>query len=867
MKRLRHSRALLAVSLGWFLLPGPALRAQGQRPAYLQLALPLETRVADLVARLTLPEKASLMGNVSPGVPRLGIPPYDWWNEALHGVARAGEATVFPQAIGLAAMWDDASLHAIADTISTEARAKHHEAARQGKNERYLGLTFWSPNINIFRDPRWGRGQETYGEDPFLTARLGVAFVRGLQGDDPRYLKAAACAKHWVVHSGPEPARHAYNVDVDERDFHETYLPAFEALVREARVEAVMTAYNAVNREPASTSPRLFDILYRQWGFQGHVVSDCGAVKNLFAAFKLYPDAAAAQAAAVQAGLCLTCGNEAPALVDAVRLGLITEAEIDLRLGQLLRTQFRLGFFDPPGSVPFAAIPFSANNAPAHAAQALAAAQKSLVLLKNDGLLPLDPAKLRRLAVIGPNADSVPALLGNYNGTPSAPVTVLAGLRAALGDQIIYERGTDYVTATPGFVPVPRSALNYKDYPGLEGDWFANRTLTGACLIRRRDRPIDYDWRQGNPIGGLPDENFSVRFTGLLTAPVVGAYEISVTANGGFRLYLDDKLVLDAWLPGQKTRLTARDFREGETIPLRLEYFQADGPAEISLKWKLPAPEGALQRALAAARTADAVVFVGGLTAGLEGEQMRIDAEGFNGGDRSHIELPAAQRRLLEALHATGKPVILVLLSGSAIAVPWADAHLPAVLQAWYPGQAGGTAVSDVLLGKYNPAGRLPVTFYAATTDLPDFDDYRMAGRTYRYFPGRALYPFGHGLSYTRFTYANLRVAPAVDTSDVRFVATVDVTNSGASAGDEVVQLYLREPASPQRRELQSLAGFKRINLAPGETRTVQFPVTSQSLRRWSLDKRAYELPRGAWEFRLGASSRDIRLTTTATWP
>ena len=852
-------------SLGLALLLATCAAAQPvSQPAYLDPSLPVESRVRDLVSRLTLDEKASLMRNGAAGVPRLGIPKYDWWNEALHGVARSGEATVFPQAIGLAAMWDEEFMHTLAHTVGIEARAKFNEANRLGKSgDRYFGLTFWTPNINIFRDPRWGRGQETYGEDPYLTARLGVAFVRGLQGDDPRYLLAAACAKHFAVHSGPESLRHEMDVDPDAADFRETYLPAFEALVREAHVEAVMTAYNSVYGQPGAINDRLYDLLYRRWGFDGHVVSDCGAISDLYTSYKLARDAAEAEAQAIKAGLCLRCGEEPSAIADAVRRGLVTEGEVDLRLGKLMRTMFRLGFFDPIDAGPYAKISFAENNSPAHGALALEAARKSIVLLKNDGVLPLHPENLHRIAVLGPNANSVPVLLGNYNGTPSAPVTVLAGLKAALGTTVVdYAKGCDYVGVKPGSTAIPRTALKAGEYTGLEGDYFANRELSGSPAAHRRDRPVDFDWSTSKLPDGVPAEHFSVRWTGMLVAGMEGDYDLTVTGNGGFRFFIGDQLIIDAWIPGQKTRTIRHHLPENTATPVRLEYYQADGPAAISLQWLVPDSTAGFADAIAKARAADLVVFVGGISAQLEGEEMRIDYEGFKGGDRTRIELPAIQQQLLEAVQATGKPVVFVLMSGSAVATPWADAHLNAILEAWYPGQAGGTAVADVLTGKTNPAGRLPVTFYAATTDLPAFEDYRMANRTYRYFTGKPLYPFGHGLSYTRFNYTNLRVTPARGDGGVRFNATVDVTNSGDREGDEVVQLYLQEPAANHPRARESLGGFRRIHLARGETTTVAFAIADTTLRRWNEEAKDYVIPRGDWQVLAGASSADIRLHT-----
>ena len=857
MKPLRALPVLCVLIVGGFAAEPAPSAAPSAPPRYLDPAQPVEARVQDLVSRLTLDEKADLMRNTTPGVPRLGIPKYDWWNEALHGVARAGDATVFPQAIGLAAMWDESFMHEVAAAIGVEARAKFNAAATTPEaGTRFRGLTFWSPNINIFRDPRWGRGQETYGEDPFLTARLGVAFVHGLQGDDPKYLQAAACAKHFAVHSGPEPLRHNFDATPPEADFYETYLPAFETLVREGHVEAVMTAYNAVYGRPAAVNPRLY-LLLAKWGFNGHITSDCGAIADLSRTYKLAKDDAEAEAMSIHAGLDVRCGDDAPQLAEAVRRGLIPEAEVDYRLGALLRTQFRLGFYDPAASVPFSRISPAENNSPAHAALALKAAHESMVLLKNDGTLPLQRAALKRVAVIGPNADSVTVLLGNYNGRPTAPVTVLAGLKAALGPGVTvdYVHGSDYARMPPGVRPIPRGSLRFEEYTGLMGDYFANPNLEGQPVAHRRDRPVSFDFAKDKLPVGAPDRNLSVRWTGEIVTMMPGEYEVVVKARGGVRLTLNGEKVIDDWTPGEKNLSVKRTLQENGTVPIKLEYFQADGPARVSLEWDVPHTDVMEQAAVAAAKTADAVIYVGGISAVLEGEEMVVDYDGFKGGDRTRIELPAVQEKLLQALAATGKPLVFVNLSGSAVAMPWADAHVNAILQAWYPGQAAGTAVADVILGDYNPAGRLPVTFYRATEDLPPFESYDMAGRTYRYFKGTPLYAFGHGLSYTKFTYANLRVTPAAGGT---LSVAVDVTNAGGRDGDEVVQFYGVPPAA---RENEALCGFSRIHLAPGETKTVTLAVPVLALRRWSAAKNDYAIPTGEWTIRAGASSADIRQT------
>jgi len=688
-----HAWAALAGLIfifGFFFNPAElSTNGQTAQPAYKDPSLPIEKRVDDLVSRMTLAEKVSQMMNAAPAVKRLDIPEYEWWNEALHGVARAGYATVFPQAIGLAATWDTDLMFQVADVISTEARAKHHEFLRNNQHARYQGLTFWSPNINIFRDPRWGRGQETYGEDPYLTSRLGVAFVKGLQGGDPRYLKLVATPKHYAVHSGPEPERHGFDARAAERDLRETYLPAFRATVVEGKAESVMCAYNRTNSEPCCASKTLMtDILRKEWGFNGYVVSDCGAISDIWKGHHFANSEAEASALAVKAGTDLACGREYSSLLDAVKNGLISEAEIDVALKRLMTARFRLGMFDPAEMVAYARIPFSENDSLAHRALSLKAAHESIVLLKNDAnTLPLKK-KIKTIAVVGPNADAPEVLLGNYNGRPSKSVTPLAGIKNAVAadTKVLYALGA---------------------------------TLTGETQI---------------------DEAVSV------------------------------------------------------------------------------------------AKQADVVVMVLGISAALEGEEMKVDIEGFRGGDRTEIGLPKGQEALLKAVNATGKPVVLVLLNGSALAVNWANDHAPAILEAWYPGEEGGKAIADVLFGDYNPGGRLPVTFYKSVDQLPPFTDYSMQGRTYRYFKGEPLYPFGFGLSFTKFKYSNLKLSTNTIKAGENATITAEVRNVGDLAGDEVVQLYVTDVAASVPVPIRSLAGVKRLFLEPGEKQSVSFTLTPRQM-------------------------------------
>ena len=835
-------------------------------PPYQDPEIPMEERVLDFIGRLTLEEKTALMSNSTPGVPRLGLPPYDWWSEALHGVANAGYATVFPQAIGLAAMWNTELHERVARVTSIEGRAKFNGyVGTPLEGAIFRGLTFWSPNINIFRDPRWGRGQETYGEDPYLTSRLGVAFVRGLQGDHPDYLRAAACAKHFAVHSGPEPLRHNFDASPPERDLYETYLPAFEALVREADVECVMTAYNAVYGEPASISPLLYGLL-DEWDFDGHVTSDCGSVGDLVWAYQTAEDGAVANELTLKAGMNLRCGDESGNLLQAVQRGLISEEEVDRGLAPLVRTLIRLGFFDQKERVPYARIEPTKNNAPEHAAVALQAARESMVLLKNDGILPLDTRSIRNVAVIGPNATSVPVLVGNYNGIPYAPVTVLDGLRAALepaGVQVTYAHGPDYAMRP---TEVRRLTFGW-----FHAEYYDNSSLSGEPVARRTERPLGFDSsrRFGGLPGGVPDSGISARWNGELVTSLDGDHELLLRGRGGFRLFLDDELVIDSWTPpaGEEGELrevrVTRYLPDNATLPLRLEYVQGDGPGVVQFEWGTPAVDSRMDEALATAEAADVVIYVGGISAQLEGEEMAVDYEGFAGGDRLAIELPALQQEFLEKLRAVGRPIVFVNLSGSAVALPWADANANAVLQAWYPGQAGGTAVAEVLVGLYNPAGRLPVTFYRSTEQLPPFEDYAMAGRTYRYFEDEPLYSFGHGLSYTSFSYENLRTSESVLSDSITVL--VDVTNGGDRVGDEVVQLYARHIDSAVERPLKSLRGFKRISLAPGERQTVAFPLTAGALAYWDEASDRWIVEADRVELQVGASSADIRLATDVT--
>ncbi len=813
----------------------PIVGSQTAVLPYRNPALPFATRVDDLVSRMTLEEKVSQMMNAAPAIARLGIPEYDWWNEGLHGVAFSGVATVFPQAIGLGATFDQPLVNRVASVISEEARAKYNDAQRHGNRARFYGLTFWSPNINIFRDPRWGRGQETYGEDPYLTGRLGVAFVKGLQGDDPKYLKVVATPKHYAVHSGPEPERHRFDAVIDERDLRETYLPAFRAAIMEGHATSIMCAYNRTNGEPCCGNTHLLlDVLRGEWGFNGYVVSDCGAIDDIYQRHHFLKTAEEASALAVKRGTDIECGDSYRALIAAVKQGQISEAEIDVAVKRLFTARFRLGMFDPPEMVPYASIPFSANDSTEHRQLALEAARESMVLLKNDNhTLPLS-RNLKSVAVIGSNADAVPVLLGNYNGQPSRATTPLAGIRQHVSPQTTVLHAVGTTLTELSVMPVPGAMLRGPNGEhGLKAEFFANKNLAGPPVLTRIDTEVNFDWGTGSPAPGIPVDEFSARWTGKLVPTVSGKYHFGAIADDGVRIYLDGKLIAEDWTDHAPATVTGEvNLEAGKTYDLKMEYYEDKIGAVAKLAWQMPVTStgSPYAEAVNIAKQADAVVMLLGLSSQLEGEEMSVHEAGFFGGDRTDIGLPVRQQKLLEAVAATGKPVVLVLLNGSALAVNWANEHVPAIVEAWYPGEEGGIAIADVLFGDYNPAGRLPVTFYRSVTDLPPFTDYRMQGRTYRYFKGEPLYPFGFGLSYTRFKYDNLKLSATKVNAGEDLRVTAEVQNLGAREGDEVVQLYVSHTGASVPVPIRSLAGINRVSLKPGESRSVSFTLTPAQL-------------------------------------
>ena len=803
---------------------------------------------------MTLEEKVLQMQNGAPAIPRLGIPAYNWWSEALHGVAQ-GRATVFPQAIGLAATWDTSLLHAVADTISTEARAKYHEAVRRAAAapspanvpfamiSPIAGLTYWSPNINIFRDPRWGRGQETYGEDPYLTSRMGVAFVTGMQGDDPHYLKVVSTPKHYAVHSGPEPERHVFDARVSESDKVNTYLAAFRAAVIEGKADSVMCSYNAVDGIPACASTDLLQKRLReQWGFQGYVVSDCGAVGDIFRNHKYTATLGAAAAAAVKAGTDLTCGTEYRTLVDEVKAGNITEAEIDRAVERLFVARFRLGMFDPPERVPFAQIPISENDSSAHRQLARNAEREAIVLLKNQGgFLPLGQS-VRKIAVIGPSADDPIALLGNYHGISSKQVTPLEGIeRQFSAAQVRYALGATYTASTPALVPSTVLTAPDGNVHGVQVEYFDNPELQGQPKLRRTEPRVYLDLNMEDPavIAAIGREKYSVRWTGTLTPTATGDYRLNIRAGFGRqtarpRVFLDDKeLDFGGALAGQPTPAQmapgARRIPQaqvplegGQKYALRVEYRQPGSGGGTQLAWIPPAGD-LLAEAAKIVKDADVAIVCVGLNSELEGEEMRgVNIPGFLGGDRTSLDLPEPQENLVKAAVATGKPVVVVLTSGSAISANYAAGHATALLEAWYAGEEAGTAIADTLAGVNNPAGRLPVTFYKSVDQLPPFTDYAMNGRTYRYFKGEPLYPFGFGLSYSTFEYSGLSARRTPQGAEIR----ATVKNTSARDGDEVVQLYVAGGPG-EDAPVRSLRGFQRIHLRAGESRQVRFALES----------------------------------------
>jgi beta-glucosidase len=869
-------------SYRWFALPlifaALTAVAQTQQAAYLDTKLSPAERAHDLVGRMTLDEKASQLEDWATAIPRLGIPDYQTWNEALHGVALAGYSTVFPQAIGMAATWDPSLVQSMGNVISTEARAKYNQAQREGNHRIFFGLTFWSPNINIFRDPRWGRGQETYGEDPYLTSQLGVAFINGVQGGDLNHLRAVATSKHFAVHSGPESLRHVFNVDPSPRDLEETYLPAFRATVTEGHVQSVMCAYNSIGEWPACTNKMLLkEHLRDAWGFKGYVVSDCGAIVDVNQGHKKTADILHSAALALEAGTDLSCSIWAPGfntLADAVRQKLVSEDLVTQAAERLYTARFQLGLFDPLGYNQLDRVRFSEAASAPNRETALRAAEESIVLLKNSGILPLKalPAKI---AAVGPTADLLPSILGNYVGTPVAPITPLDGLtRQFRTSTILYAQGSTLAVGLS--VAVPRTAFG----EGLKTEFFATADWTGRPVTTVTQPEVQSDWENAKPVPDLDTPNYSVRWSGKLTAPAPGHYVFSLeqgysfpyTPTESYRFILDGKVLGEGSLredgklqpaagasptapPNQlnpKIPSIAVDFADTKPHDFRLEYSHAGDRAGggLTLKWEAPA-QAQLDEAVAYAKESDVVVAFVGLSPDLEGEEKKIKIDGFDGGDRTSLDLPAPQQKLLEAMAATGKPLIVVLQSGSAVALNWANEHAAAIIEAWYPGVEGGTAIARTLAGFSNPAGRLPVTFYASLDGLPAFTDYGMKGRTYRYYQGKPLWGFGYGLSYSSFKYGPVKLSAESLKAGDPLTATVIVTNTGKIVGDEVVEAYLKTPQADG--PIQVLAGFERVNIGAGVSREVTIFIDPRSMS--SVNDQGYRaILEGKYKLTLGSA-------------
>ncbi|MGL1959372.1 MAG: glycoside hydrolase family 3 C-terminal domain-containing protein [Colwellia sp.] len=798
--------------------------------AYQNSSLSLKERVDDLVNKMTLEEKVSQLFDKSPKIKRLGIPQYNWWNEALHGVARAGTATVFPQAIGLAATFDEALLLKIGTAISDEGRAKHHAFLKEGNRSMYTGLTYWSPNINIFRDPRWGRGQETYGEDPLLTSRIATNFINGLQGDDPKYLKSVATLKHYAVHSGPEISRHSDDYTASAKDLAETYLPAFKETIAATEVASVMCAYNRVNGEPACGSiPLVEDTLRNEFNFNGYIVSDCGAIADFYDknSHHVVSNEVEAAAKAINTGTDLNCGdhhgNTFSYLVQAVEQGLVTEATIDKAVTRLMYARFKLGMFDDPNLVPFANIPLDVVGSKAHLALTQEAAEKSLVLLKNDKILPLNGKE--KVALIGPNANNHAILVGNYHGTPVNPVTIKQALEKRLGQaQLSYHPGSSLTGEVyTHYQPISANNFFHIDHDGntqkgLIAEYYPDAHFDRQPHFRQIEENINNQWLR-SPIDGSVEQEFAIKWQGLLKPAVTANYQFK-TKNLSFTLNGQPVSGVIKLTKGQSYTLKA------EAKINRYWHTNVIQPS-VTLSW-LNHNRNLAEEALIAAGNADVIIFVGGISANLEGEEMPLELDGFSHGDRTHIQLPQSQEKLLKALKSTGKPIIFVNMSGSAMAINWQEKNLDAIIQGFYPGESTGTALTRLLYGDFSPSGKLPITFYKSINDLPDFKNYSMENRTYKYFEGEVLYPFGYGLSYADIHYDEAKYQLNKSTGAVTLTAAI--TNKSEIKSEEVVQVYLSMPDAPVKAPIKQLIDFKRVQLSAKSTQVVSFSIPKKKL-------------------------------------
>ena len=850
---------------GWIPIMGVCLvlsfSACKQLLPYQDTSLTAEQRAEDLLPRLTLEEKVSLMQNASPAIPRLGIKEYEWWNEALHGVGRAGLATVFPQSIGMGASFNDSLLYEVFNATSDEARVKSRIFGESGVLKRYQGLTFWTPNVNIFRDPRWGRGQETYGEDPYLTGQMGMAVVRGLQGpEDAGYDKLHACAKHFAVHSGPEWNRHSFDAEnIDPRDLWETYLPAFKDLVQKAHVKEVMCAYNRFEGEPCCGSNRLLmQILRDEWGYKGIVVSDCGAISDFYrpGTHETHPDKEHASAGAVRAGTDLECGSEYASLADAVKAGLIDEKEIDISLKRLLTARFELGEMDEQSA--WSEIPTSVLNSKEHQALALRMARESLVLLQNkNNILPLNTHL--KVAVMGPNANDSVMQWGNYNGIPAHTVTLLEAVRAKLPEgQIIYEPGCDRVDGKTLQSLFDECSINGK--PGFLAEYWNNRNREGEVVATDQiSTPFHFATTGATTFApGVEITDFSARYESVFRPSQSGDVAFRFQLDGEVTLIIDSEQVARKIYVKNPTNLYTLQAKAGKEYHIEILFKQRNERA--TLDFDLGKEVGIdLNLAVKRVMDADVILFAGGISPSLEGEEMPVDAEGFRKGDRTNIEIPAVQKEMVKALVATGKPVVYVVCTGSALALNWENDHVNAILNAWYGGQEGGTAVADVLFGDYNPAGRLPITFYKSVDQLPDFQDYSMKGRTYRYMTQTPLYPFGYGLSYTTFDYKNAKLSKDKIASNESVTLSFDIANTGKMDGDEVAQIYIKNPNDPAG-PLKAMKAFKRVNVKAGSEQPVSIQLEPKAFQSFNDNTQTMEVRPGKYQILYGGSSDDKTL-------
>lgn len=822
------------------------------QPDYLNESLSFEERVDDLVSRMTLEEKIEQLRYDAPANERLGIEAYNWWNECLHGVARTGKATVFPQAIGLAATWDKELIFNVANVISDEARGKHHEYLRNDKHNAYQGLTFWTPNINIFRDPRWGRGMETYGEDPYLTAQIAIPFIKGLQGDHPKYLKSIATVKHFAVHSGPESERHFFNADVSDQDLYETYLPHFRDCILEAKVESVMCAYNLYKENPCCGNTFLLEeVLRKKWGFGGYVVSDCWALSDFYTFQETAENSSQAGAIALKAGTDLNCGVVFRDLQQAIDSNLVDESFVNTAVKRIMLARFKLGMFDTQENVPWSNIPVEILDEKSHRETSLHAAEASMVLLKNDNnTLPLSKS-VKSIAVIGPNANDPEVMFANYNGTPATAVTPYEGIKQMVGDnvEVMYAQGCQWAENLPHLECIPSEFLipeTETDKNGLLGKYYDNKDLNGEPKLIKIDTIIDFNWWDKAPLPEFDVDNFAIEWTGYLIPPTNGEYYLGGYGTE-YEIYLEDSLLIKhTQSDGSIHSYEKINLLADKKYPIRVIQKEESGESEIRLIWCQP-DKNMESKALAIAKQAETVIMFMGLSPRLEGEQMDVEVEGFHGGDRITIGLPAMQKEFIKKICNVNPNVVLVLMNGSALSINWCDNHIPAILEAWYPGQDGGTAIANILFGNYNPSGRLPITFYKSVDQLPPFGDYNMQGRTYKYFNDTPLYPFGYGLSYTSFEYNNLKLHQIDSALEVTFM----IKNTGKYAGHEVYQIYGGHETPKQFYPIRKLISFDKIHLEAGEEKEVSVSIPLKNLTM-ADETGAYHIPSETYRISVG---------------